>query len=256
MFQTDNESAPVVQTFVPKIDVPAPLAPSAPLARVVAIVGCDGTGKSTLTADLLASLRHRGPVERRYMGLISGETGDKIKKLSFIGIRVERYFASRARRALDMEKKVPGTFSAIVMYMLSLWRASQLRRLIRLSQSGTLIIVDRYPQAEIPGFDYDGPGLSIHRANNRLVRKLAVREQKLYEWMAEQKPVLIIRLGIDAETAHARKPDHHMSELRNKVKVMARIGYNGGNVHEIDARMPYPRVLESALTVINTTIPL
>jgi len=44
-----------------------------PLDGVFAVVGCDGTGKTTLTADLLANLGENGPTKRRYMGLISGE---------------------------------------------------------------------------------------------------------------------------------------------------------------------------------------
>ena len=51
------------------------------LTGVIAVVGCDGTGKSTITADLLAYLQSKGPAERRYLGLISGEMGDKIKYL-------------------------------------------------------------------------------------------------------------------------------------------------------------------------------
>lgn len=229
-------------------------APHAPLSGVVAVVGCDGTGKSTLTADLLNNLRSRGPAERRYMGLISGEMGDKIKHLPLIGVRLERYLAAKARRAQDMKKKLPGTFTAIVMYLFSLWRVRQLRRLMRLAQSGVLVIVDRYPQAEIPGFNYDGPGLTADRTNNWLVRRLAAREIKLYQWMAEQKPALIIRLNIDADTAFARKPDHHLSELRDKIAVMPRIGYHGANVCDIDSRMPYPQVLQAALQAVDAAI--
>lgn len=228
--------------------------PHALLSGVIAVVGCDGTGKSTLTADLLTNLRRRGPAERRYMGLISGEMGDKIKHLPFIGVRLERYLAAKARRAQDMEKKLPGTFTAIVMYLFSLWRVRQLRRLMRLAQSGVLVIADRYPQAEIPGFNYDGPGLTVDRTNNWLVRRLAARELKLYQWMAEQKPALIIRLNIDADTAFARKPDHHLSELRDKIAVMPRIRYNGANVRDIDARMPYPQVLQAALQAVDAAI--
>ncbi|PKM15834.1 MAG: hypothetical protein CVV12_06800 [Gammaproteobacteria bacterium HGW-Gammaproteobacteria-2] len=229
-------------------------APHAPLTGVVAVVGCDGTGKSTLTADLLTHLRSKGPAERRYMGLISGEMGDKIKQLPFIGVRLERYLAAKARRAQDMKKKLPGTFTAIVMYLLSLWRVSRLRRVMRLSHDGVLVIADRYPQAEIPGFNYDGPGLTAHRTNNWLIRKLAAREQKLYEWMSEQRPALIIRLTIDADTAYARKPDHHLSELRDKIEVMPRIRYNGANVRDIDSRMPYPQVLQAALQAIDAAL--
>lgn len=229
-------------------------APHTALAGVIAVVGCDGTGKSTLTADLLAHLRRRGPAERRYMGLISGEMGDKIKQLPFIGIRLERYLAAKARRAQDVKKTLPGTFTAIVMYLFSLWRVAQLRRLIRRSQSGVLVIADRYPQAEIPGFNYDGPGLTAHRTDNWLIGKLAAREQKWYQWMSEQRPALIIRLNIDADTAFARKPDHHLSELRDKIAVMPRIRYNGANVCDIDARMPYPQVLEAALQAVDAAI--
>src|SRR5690606_21101170 len=53
------------------------------LPGVVAVVGCDGSGKTRLVKDLVAALRQERPAERRYMGLISGETGDKIKRLPF-----------------------------------------------------------------------------------------------------------------------------------------------------------------------------
>lgn len=226
-----------------------------PLAGVVAVVGCDGSGKTTLTNDLVASLRTHGPVVHHYMGLISGETGDKIKRLPVIGVRIERYFAAKARRAQDMKKKLPSTFAAVVMYLLSVWRVFQMRRLIRLSESGVLVVADRYPQAEIPGFHYDGPGLTAHRTQNWLIRKLAAREQKLYEWMAEQRPALIIRLNVDVDTAFARKSDHPLAELRDKIETMPRIAYNGATLREIDASMPYPQVLDSALQAISAAVP-
>ena len=221
---------------------------------VIAVVGCDGTGKSTLTIDLLARLRTRGRVERRYLGLVSGEMGDRIKRLPVIGIRVERYLAAKATRALDMGMKLPGTGTALVMYVFSLWRAAQLRRVLRLSRRGVLVITDRYPQAEIPGFHYDGPGLASTRTDNWLVRKLAAREQNLYEWMARQKPALVIRLDIDADTAHARKVDHSLAELRDKISVTSRLRFNGARVVDLDARVPYPQVLGAALQAIDTAI--
>lgn len=44
---------------------------------LIAVVGCDGTGKSTLTNDLVKSLQQHWQTERRYLGLLSGEDGDK-----------------------------------------------------------------------------------------------------------------------------------------------------------------------------------
>ncbi|NCN69586.1 MAG: hypothetical protein GW928_05180 [Rhodoferax sp.] len=228
--------------------------PPAFLPGVVAVVGCDGTGKSTLTADLLTHLRSKGMAERRYLGLVSGEMGDKIKNLPVIGVRLERYLAAKAQRAQDMKLKLPGTGTALVMHLLSMWRATQLRRVIRLSQRGVRVIADRYPQAEIPGFHYDGPGLTVDPTHNWLVRKLVAREQSLYQWMAQQKPALVIRLNIDADTAHARKPDHSLAELRDKSSVMPRLHFNGAQVLDLDARAPYPQVLNAALQAINTTM--
>ncbi len=38
---------------------------------LIAVVGCDGTGKSTLTTDLVKSLQQHWQTERRYLGLLS-----------------------------------------------------------------------------------------------------------------------------------------------------------------------------------------
>lgn len=226
--------------------------PPALLAGVIAIVGCDGTGKSTLAADLLADLQAQGPAERRYLGLISGEMGEKIKHLPLIGRRLEHYLAGKAQRAQDLKQKLPGTGTALVMHLLSWWRVTQLRRVMRLSREGVRVIVDRFPQAEIPGFRYDGPGFTADPSNNWFLRRLVVREQKLYAWMARHRPALVIRLNIDAETAHVRKPDHSLNELRDKIAIMPRLTYNGARVVDIDTRVPYPQVLAAARRVLDT----
>jgi thymidylate kinase len=223
------------------------------LAGVFAVVGCDGTGKSTLSLDLLKHLRAKGSAERRYLGLVSGEMGDKIKTLPWIGVKLEDSLHRKANRALDMEKPLPGVGTSIIMYLLSIWRSLLLWRVIRLSRKGTRIIADRYPQVEIPGFHYDGPGLTQARTDNWLVRKLAAREQQMYQWMARHKPALVIRLNIDAEEAHARKPDHDLAELRDKIAIMPRITFNGATLCEIDTTMPYPQVLAAAIKAIDNS---
>lgn len=220
------------------------------LPGVIAVVGCDGSGKTRLVKDLVSILQRKRPAERRYMGLISGETGDKIKELPVIGVALERYLATKVRRAQDMKKKVPGPCTATVMYLFSRWRVRQLRRLKQRAESGVLIIAERFPQAEVPGFHYDGPGIAVERSDNQLVRRLARQEQQIYERMAEHRPALIIRLAIDAETAFSRKSDHPMEELRAKTEHMPRIRYNGARIFEIDARLPYDEVLQKALNAV------
>lgn len=225
------------------------------IAGLVAVVGCDGTGKSTLTADLVRHLQARRPTERRYLGTISGEDGDKIKRLPVIGVWLERRLAAKSEKTQSMSSKAPPLWAAAIMYGLSLWRRGNLRKAQALAQSGVLVIGDRYPQAEISGFHYDGPGIGVERAGGRVMACLAQSERRLYQQMALCRPELIIRLNIDSDTAFSRKPDHSYDELRDKIEVMVRLDYNGARIIDLDARAPYCDVLEKALEAINTLKP-
>lgn len=70
---------------------------------LIAVVGCDGTGKSTLTTDLVKSLQQHWQTERRYLGLLSGEDGDKIKRLPLVGVWLERRLAAKSSKTQSMK---------------------------------------------------------------------------------------------------------------------------------------------------------
>jgi len=65
--------------------------------------------------------------------------------------------------------------------------------------------------------------------------------------MAAYVPALVIRLNVDAETAHARKPDHKLAMLRDKVTVLPTLAFNGASIVDLDGTAPYPEVLQAAL---------
>lgn len=222
--------------------------PRVPLRGVIAVVGCDGSGKSTLTGDLMAALQDTLPVEFIYLGQSSGNIADWIRSLPMVGPAFGRYLVRRAERAHSDKTRSPDATTALAIHILSQWRAHKFRRLLARSRRGALVIADRYPQCEVPGFYFDGPGLDVARAEGWMVRKLAQREQRLYEWMASHVPALVIRLNIDADTAHARKPDHKLSMLRDKVRVIPGLHFNGAPMLDLDGTDAYPQVLEAALT--------
>lgn len=222
------------------------------ITGLIAVVGSDGTGKSTLTTDLVKNLQKYRATERRYLGLISGEDGDKIKRLPVIGVWLERRLAAKSDKTQRMSNKPPALWAALIMYGFSVWRASNLRKVQRLAQSGVLVISDRFPQAEISGFYYDGPGIGVERAKGWLMTRLAAREKRLYQSMALYRPELIIRLDIDVDTAFSRKPDHSYEELKDKISAMVRLQYNGSRIIELDAKAPYDEVLEKALNAISS----
>ncbi len=239
----------------PTGSAPMPGRACAPTPGLVAIVGCDGTGKSSLTNDLTAHFARTRPAVRRYLGLVSGEVGEKIRHIPLVGSRLEAHLARKAALAQDMRRELPGLGTALVMYMLSRWRAIHFQRTVRLARRGILVITDRYPQAQISGFRYDGPGLGAQRGQSGLLQWLVRSEQRVYDRMASCRPQVVIRLAIDAETALARKPDHAAPELRDKIEVMAKLDYNGACIIDIDSRQPYADVLRRTIAAIESAVP-
>ncbi|MDG2004449.1 MAG: nucleoside triphosphate hydrolase [Novosphingobium sp.] len=225
-------------------------APGAATGAIIAVVGCDGSGKSTLTADLFARLSKMRKTEIVYLGQSSGNILLWIQGLPLIGNAIGRYLLRRSTRVHTKEDKATSQdfTTALVIYLLSRWRRHKFKRMVALARRGVIVIADRYPQAEVPGFYFDGTGLTATEDTRGIVRWLAAREFRLYRKMASHLPALLIRLNIDAETAHARKPDHKLSMLQKKVSVIPTLNFNGAQILDLDGRTAYPQVLEAALT--------
>ncbi len=91
--------------------------PPVPLSGVIAVVGCDGSGKSTLTADLLAHFQKEGPCERVYLGQSSGNIATWIKGLPVVGVPVGRYLARKAERTHARKTAAPDIPAALVIFV-------------------------------------------------------------------------------------------------------------------------------------------
>lgn len=226
----------------------------ATLAPLIAVIGCDGSGKSTVSADILAWARRHGPAEPAHLGKQSGNIGRVIARLPLVGAPLDRVIARktdtvRAQRG----KKSPGLITALVITAFSLRRLRRFRRVLALRRQGKIIVTDRYPQLDLPGA-YDGTGLSTTAQGHGFMRWLARRERAVYEWMTGYRPDLVIRLNIDLDTACARKPDHRRELLRDKVAATPLLKFNGAPIVEIDASRPLPEVLAQARAAVTHTL--
>ena len=219
------------------------------MAPLIALVGCDGSGKSTLARDLAAELSCDRPVARCYLGLGSGDLGERIRRLPLIGPAIEHGLAAKARQTRSRDQKIPGLATALVVYRFSLLRRRRFRRMLALRRAGTVVLTDRYPQTEVPGF-YDGPGLSAARAGSRAVAALAAREMRMYRWMAGFHPDLVIRVNITLATAVARKPDHRPDLLGQKIAVTPTLRFDGAPIVDVDGEQPYPVVRAEVLRLV------
>ena len=224
------------------------------LAPLIAIIGCDGSGKSTVSEEILNWVQVYGPAVAAHLGKQSGNIGRAIAQLPLIGRLLDKFIArktdsTRAQR----EKKTPGLLVALIIYAFSIRRLRRFKRMMAQRHQGLIIVTDRYPQLEFPGA-YDGTGLSVAAPGNWFVRWLARRERVLYEWMTSYRPDLVIRLNVDLDTACARKPDHRRELLRDKVAITPQLTFNGAPILEIDSTQPLAQVLAEAKAAVAKTL--
>jgi thymidylate kinase len=222
------------------------------LAPLIAVIGSDGAGKTTLAAALCATLEKEGAAYA-YLGLGSGTLGLKIQAWPVIGPVLARRLTAKAKQARTKGERIPGVLTALVIYVFSKRRVRGFKRMLALRKQAGLVICDRYPQLDVAGF-YDGPGLSAARPGNRFTAWLAKREITLYQRMVSYRPTLVIRLNIDADTAFARKPDHNLALLRHKVEATPLLRFNGARIVEVDASQPQIDVQAQCLQLVRELI--
>ncbi len=216
-------------------------------APIIAIIGCDGSGKSTVTEHILAWVKRYGPAAKAHLGKQSGNVGRALTRLPLVGGAIDRLLRRNTKKVharVDANLQ-PGLLPALVMSAFTVRRWWRFRRMLALRRRGYIIVTDRYPQIAIPGA-YDGPSFNLSRQGSRIVQWLARREHALFEWMASYRPDLVLRLNVDLDTACARKPDHRREALRRKIEVTPRLTYNGAPIVDIDANQPLDKVLAEA----------
>jgi thymidylate kinase len=222
-----------------------PTSSAAPAAPLIALVGSDGSGKSTVGEALLAWMREQRPTELCHLGKQTGNIGRTIGQWPLIGQRFEKTLTTKADKVKDA--KGPGLLTGIVIYLFSMRRVYRFKRMLRHRAQGIAILTDRYPQNEIPG-PMDGIGLT--NVHGPILRWLARRERAHYDWMAAHRPDLVLRLTVDFDTAFARKPDHRPSSLKTKIADIARLTFGGAPVVDIDTSRPLDEVLANAKEAI------
>ena len=222
------------------------------LAPLIAVVGSDGSGKSTLSADLLAHVRKTRAAESGYLGLGSGEQGRRIGRWPIIGPPLHRFLDGIADTLRESGEPIPGMTAARYALSKSKKRRAKFEQLLERRRAGVAIVTDRYPQIEVPGL-HDGPILAGRATTARLVAMQA-EERALYAEMAAWVPTLVIRLHVDVDTVMARKPDHDRALITRKVETVPLLVFNGAPIVDIDATIPYEDELALAIAAVDKAL--
>ncbi|KQS04800.1 nucleoside triphosphate hydrolase [Sphingomonas sp. Leaf357] len=216
------------------------------LAPLIAIVGSDGSGKSTVGEALLAWLNESRRTELHHLGKQTGNIGRAIARWPIVGQRLDKTIVRKSGGARD--PKGPGAFTALVIYLFSMRRVRRFKRMLADRRRGITILADRFPQTAVPG-PMDGLGLAKARSSG-FQGMLARRERRHYEWMEAYRPTLVIRLNVDLATALARKPDHRPSSLKTKIEDVPRLTFDGAPIVDLDSTRPLEEVIADAKAAI------
>jgi len=225
------------------------------LPPLIAIIGCDGSGKSTVSEKLLEWVAGYGPAAVAHLGKQQGNTGRWFASLPQVGGWFGRLIGRKAStvHSSRSENKAPDLLPSLVMHAFTVRRVRRYRRMMALRQRGMIIIADRYSQLDFPGAA-DGPGMTVGTQGKDFVGWLAQREQTAFEWMTSFRPDLVIRLNVDLDTAFARKPDHARAALTRKLGIIPQLTLNSAKIVEIDAAQPLEDVVAAAKAAATRTM--
>jgi len=218
------------------------------MTPIIAIVGCDGSGKSTVSAEVVRSLNNHSPTIAVHLGKQAGNIARSITTLPLVGGWFNSVIQNKAKsyNSAQQKSKTPGILPALVMYVFTIRRLLRFKRMLKLRRQGNIIVADRFPQLEVP-HAYDGPSLYVAERGSPLVNWLARREHRLFEWMCQYQPNLVIRLNVDLDTACARKPDHERQLLEKKIAVTPLLTFAGAHMVDIDSCQPIEKVVAEAV---------
>ena len=216
--------------------------------RVVAFVGPDGAGKSTLVGAIADWFGHDFKVKRIHLG----KPVHCWRTWPFwVSIRVLWALRRALLKVVPRENMlgvheskpagyVPAT-NPVIAWLNSIDRLAAVRRCIRFAARGTLVICDRFPStiARAP----DGP--RIESGGGRLRRAVAAREQHNYQLIPD--PDIEVRVVAAFELTLARNAARSAPEpeevMRRRYELTRLLIFPGAHTISIDTAQPLDQTL-------------
>ncbi|WP_046867452.1 hypothetical protein [Microvirga massiliensis] len=232
---------------------------------VIVLLGSDGSGKSTLARTLVAWLGVKLDVVPIYLG--SGDGPSAIYRLPMriahrllrplFGPRQPAHSRAEGDRVIsasgqgDLWTRIRAAALVPWALALSCEKLGKLRRITRARNRGMIIVCDRFPQDEFPGFN-DGP-LLAHWLDHpwSICRSLAAWEKRPYAEAALDPPDLVIKLSVTPVVAQARRPEMDLEELYRRVSTVHRLKFPPSTrVVELSADEPVDIVERNAKKIV------
>lgn len=214
---------------------------------MVALMGVDGSGKSTAVATMRAWLGSKIDVVPIYFGTGDGRPSLLLRPFKLTMPLMMRFFRSKPRVASHGKPSgpPPGVLYSLLLIVWALAVAVDKRKKLAAARRGTnrglIVLTDRYPQSQIIGFN-DGPLLTRLTAVPDWLRRF---EGAAYTLAGRLPPDLVIKLVVTPETAARREPKMDPEVIRERIAALQRLELPGARVVCVDAEQPLAEVVRA-----------
>ena len=218
---------------------------------IVAVIGADGSGKSTVIANLQDTFRQKLDVCKIYFGRGNGEMSF-VRRILLFAKKIALPLKDPQRGSVAIQgTAIPkkGFITDVYRCIEALLVAYEKRRNLSLMRSakkkGMLVICDRFPQNQIMSYN-DGPLLYyLSKSRNPIFRFFSRIESQVYALANENPPDIVLKLIADAKVVEARKPGETSPEmLKAKISGIKLLQFSSCcKTVTVDAAQPLEKVL-------------
>ena len=217
-----------------------------PGGLVIAVIGVDGSGKTTLTRAIRTWLQAELDVMPIYFGTGGGRPSLLLAPLKLMVPIVTALLPARPRGSShgQVTDQPPGpAYSALLTVwatVLAVEKRLKLAAAHRGAARGLVVVADRYPQDQIASFN-DGPLLPRLRGRPGWLRRFEARS---YARARQLPPDLVIKLEATPAVIAAREPTMDRNAIEARVAGVRALSFP--QVVTIDATRPLSEVIAQA----------
>lgn len=214
---------------------------------MVAMIGVDGSGKSTLVATMRAWLGSKVDVVPIYFGTGDGRPSLLLWPFKLIMPLIMRVLKTKPKGASHgkISGHAPGLLYSLLLMVWAVAVAEDKRKKLAAARRGInrglIVLADRYPQNQILGFN-DGPLLTRLTGVPHWLRRF---EGAAYALARRLPPDLVIKLLVTPETAARREPEMDPAIIRERIAALQRLELPGARVVCVDAEQPLAEVIRA-----------
>jgi thymidylate kinase len=214
---------------------------------VIAIVGADGAGKSTLVQTLSDWLGKNFGVRRMHLGRPAPSLATVV--VTFL-VRAKTAWLILARRAAGRgHPSSPPKPRASLAVALARDRYLASRTARRIATNGGLVVCDRFPVPQLTLMDAPRIERSFPAGDSRpLTRRMAALERRYYAAMPAADVLIVLR--VDPETAVARKPEEPPDFVRARWREIWDVDWESAGAHVVDAGRSPEEVLSEVKSLV------